>query len=108
MDDEFIAGLRRMMEGIVLHDLEEEVALIKANTPRGNLLRAKHTRRMFREHWLPDILNRDSYDTWQAKGESIDAACRRRARDILAQHQSPPLPATVEAEMEGIMRRFTH
>ena len=50
LDDELIAGLRRMMEGIQQHDLEEEVALIKANTPRGNFLKSKHTRRTFREH----------------------------------------------------------
>ncbi|HSR33883.1 MAG TPA: trimethylamine methyltransferase family protein, partial [Anaerolineae bacterium] len=43
MDDEIIAGLRRMIQGVDVHDLEEEVALIKANTPRGNFLRAKHT-----------------------------------------------------------------
>jgi trimethylamine--corrinoid protein Co-methyltransferase len=106
IDNEFIAGLRRMMEGIDVHDLDEEVELIKANTPRGNFLRAKHTRRTWREHWLPDILNRDTYETWQAKGETVDELCRRKARDILAQHQPPPLPAAVEADLERIVRRY--
>jgi trimethylamine--corrinoid protein Co-methyltransferase len=106
MDDEIIAGLRRMMQGITLHDLDEEVALIKANTPRGNFLRAKHTRRTFREHWLPGILNRDSYETWQAKGETIEQICRRKAGEFLAQHRPPPLPAGVEAELERIVRRY--
>jgi trimethylamine--corrinoid protein Co-methyltransferase len=105
LDDELIAGLRRMMQGITLHDLEEEVALIKANTPRGNFLKTKHTRRTFREHWQPAILSRDSYDVWQAKGETIEQACRRKALDILAQHQPPPLPASVEGELERIVRR---
>ena len=105
LDDEFIAGLRRMMQGIAVHDLDEEVALIKANTPRGNFLRAKHTRRTFREHWLPGILNRDSYETWQAKGETIEQICRRKAREILAEHRPPPLSAGVEAELERIVRR---
>ncbi len=106
LDDEFIAGLRRMMQGIAVHDLDEEVALIKANTPRGNFLRAKHTRRTFREHWLPGILNRDSYETWQAKNETVEQACRRKAREILAQHRPAPLPAGVEAELERIVRRY--
>jgi trimethylamine--corrinoid protein Co-methyltransferase len=105
LDDELIAGLRRMMQGIDVHDLDEEVALIKANTPRGNFLRAKHTRRTFREHWLPGILSRDSYETWQARGETIAQICQRRAQDILAQHQPPPLPAEVEGELERIARR---
>ena len=106
LDDEFIAGLRRMMQGITLHDIEEEMALIKANTPRGNFLKAEHTRRTFREHWLPGILSREPYETWQAKGVTIEETCRRKAQEILAQHRPPPLPAKVESEMERIVRRY--
>ncbi|MEJ2207478.1 MAG: trimethylamine methyltransferase family protein [Anaerolineae bacterium] len=106
LDDELIAGLRRLMQGIDLHDLEEEVGLIKANTPRGNFLKAKHTRRTFRQHWLPQILSRDSYEAWRAQGRSIEEICRDRARDILATHRPPHLPAGVEAEMERIVRRY--
>ena len=66
-----------------MHDLAEEVALIKEHTPRGSFLGAKHTRRTFREHWRPGILSRDSYETWQAKGESIEGICRlRKEREI--------------------------
>jgi trimethylamine--corrinoid protein Co-methyltransferase len=105
LDDEFIAGLRRMMEGISLHDLDEEVALIKANTPRGNFLKAKHTRRHFREHWQPSILSREAYERWLNKGESIEQICRQRAMEILEDHQAPQLPVSVEAELERIIQR---
>ena len=105
LDNEFIGGLRRFTEGIGLHDLEEEVALIKANTPRGNFLANQHTRRAFREHWQPGIFSRDAYETWSAKGENIEAICRRQALQILDEHQPPPLSAAVEAELERIMRR---
>jgi trimethylamine--corrinoid protein Co-methyltransferase len=106
MDDEFIAGLRRMMQGITVHNLDEEMALIKANTPRGNFLKAKHTRRTFREHWLPNILSRDTYERWKASGETVEQTCRRTAQDILAQHRATPLTAGVEAELERILRRY--
>jgi trimethylamine--corrinoid protein Co-methyltransferase len=105
LDDELIAGLRRLMQGIATHDLDEEIALIKANTPRGNFLKEKHTRRTFREHWLPGILSREPYEAWQAKGKTIEDICREKAEDILSQHRPPPLPAEIEAEMEHIMRR---
>ncbi|MEW5961121.1 MAG: trimethylamine methyltransferase family protein [Chloroflexota bacterium] len=105
LDNEFIAGLRRMIQGITMHDLADEVALIKANTPRGNFLKEKHTRRTFREHWRPDILSREAYETWQVKGQTIEQTCRSRAQDILAHHCPPPLPAAVEAELERIVRR---
>jgi trimethylamine--corrinoid protein Co-methyltransferase len=106
LDDEIIAGLRRMAQGITVHDLTEEMALIKANTPRGNFLGARHTRRTFREHWLPGILSRDTYETWQAKDQTIEQLCRSKAHDLLAQHRPAPLPAGVEAEMERIVRRY--
>ncbi len=106
LDDDIIAGLRRMMEGIAIHDLEEEVALIKEKTPRGNFLKARHTKQHFREHWLPNILSRDAYETWHAKGEPIAQVCRRRAAEILDQHHPQPLPAGVETELESIMRRY--
>jgi trimethylamine--corrinoid protein Co-methyltransferase len=104
LDDELAAGLRRLMEGIETHDLAEEVALIKANTPRGNFLKERHTRRTFRRHWQPAILSRDSYEAWQSKGETIEQVCRHRVRELLAQHRGPALPAEVEAELERIVR----
>lgn len=105
LDDELIAGLRRMMQGIERHDLDEEVALIMANTPRGNFLKSKHTRRTFREHWRPAILSRDAYEAWLAKGETVEDVCRRRAHEILSQHKPSPLPANVEAELERLARQ---
>jgi len=106
LDDELIAGLRRFTEGIGQHDLEEEVALIKANTPRGNFLADQHTRRTFREHWQPGIFSRDAYEAWLAKGENVEAICRRKASQILDEHQPPSLSAGTEAELERIARRF--
>ena len=106
LDDEFIAGLRRMVQGITLHDLDEEVELIKARTPRGDFIGTKHTRRTFRQHWLPGILSRDTYETWQAKGDTIEDICRQKAQDLLAQHQAPALPSGAEAEIERIARRY--
>jgi trimethylamine--corrinoid protein Co-methyltransferase len=104
-DNEVIAGLRRMIQGITLHDLDEEVALIKANTPRGNFLKAQHTRRNFRNHWQPRILSRDTYETWLAKGLTIEESCRQIAQNLLVEHRPPALPAAVEAEMERAIRR---
>ena len=69
-------------------------------------MKARHTRRTFREHWQPGILSRDTYERWRSKGETIEQICRRRAQDILAQHRSPSLPAGVEAELERIVRRY--
>jgi trimethylamine--corrinoid protein Co-methyltransferase len=105
-DNEIIAGIRRMWEGITLHDPTEEVELIKANTPRGNFMSSAHTRRNYRRHWYPEIISRDTYDTWKEKGENIEQICLRKAQEILAKHQPKPLPVEVHAELEQIMRHY--
>jgi trimethylamine--corrinoid protein Co-methyltransferase len=105
-DNEIIGALQRMIQGIDLHDVAEEVAIIKANTPRGNFLREKHTRRNYTQHWSPQILSRDAFENWSEKGLTIEESCRRKAVETLEQHPPPRLPASVEAEIERILRRF--
>ena len=82
-DNEIIAGIRRMWSGIPIHDTKDEVELIKRLTPRGNFMSTDHTRLNYRSHWYPDIISRDTYETWKEKGESISQICTRRAKQIL-------------------------
>jgi trimethylamine--corrinoid protein Co-methyltransferase len=106
LDNEFIGGLRRMVEGIRMHDLQEEIALVKDRTPKGNFLGTRHTRRAHKEHWRPEILSRETFDGWRAVGTTIADRCRERALDLLESHRPEPLPADVEAELERIVRRY--
>lgn len=106
MDDEFIGALRRMMQGIAIHDLDEEVELIKRLTPRGNFLKEKHTRKNYHEHWQPHLLNREAYDTWAIDRKTVAQKARQRAENILQQHQPKPLPVKAEAEIERILSRY--
>lgn len=107
MDAEFIGGLRRMMQGISVHDISEEVDLIEANTPRGNFLKAKHTRKHYSRHWQPELLNREAYETWEESGESLETKCLNKARQVLQEHKPAPLPVDIEAELERIIRQFS-
>jgi trimethylamine--corrinoid protein Co-methyltransferase len=105
-DNEIIAGIRRMWEGITLHDPTEEVELIKSLTPRGNFMSTAHTRKNYRCHWYPEIISRDTYDTWKKKGESIEQICQRKAQEILTNHKPEKLETRVEAEIERVMGSF--
>ncbi len=106
MDNEFIGALRRMMQGITVHDLDEEVELIKQLTPKGNFLKEKHTRKHYREHWQPQLFNRDSYDTWTVDRMTVEQKARLQAEHILEQHTPNPLPEKAEADIERILRRY--
>jgi trimethylamine--corrinoid protein Co-methyltransferase len=105
-DNEVIAGIRRMWEGITIHDPKEEVELIKSLTPRGNFMSTDHTRGNYRRHWYPEIISRDTYDTWKEKGISLDRTCNQKAIEILDSHRPAPLPSKIEAELERIMRDY--
>jgi trimethylamine--corrinoid protein Co-methyltransferase len=106
LDNEIIAGLRRLIDGFGDQNLDTEVELIKKNTPRGNFLKEDHTRQNYNQHWQPEIFSRDAYDTWQEKGTTIEDNCREKAQDIIASHKPKLLPAQIEAEMEIILRRY--
>lgn len=67
---------------------------------------ARHTKRNYRRHWYPEIISRDTYETWQEKGKTIEQICQHKALDILANHKPKPLAAEVEAEIERVVRRY--
>jgi trimethylamine--corrinoid protein Co-methyltransferase len=105
-DNEIIAGIRRMWSGISIHDPREEIELIKSLTPRGNFMSAAHTRKNYRQHWYPEIISRDTYETWKDKAEDLGQVCDRIAQDLLATHQPQSLAPEIEAELERILRRY--
>ena len=106
LDNEIIGGLRRMWQGITLHDPTEEVELIKAQTPKGNFMAAEHTRRNYKRHWYPEIFSRDTYETWEEKGETIEAICHRKAQEIVTNHNPRHLSSKIEAELERVVRQY--
>jgi trimethylamine--corrinoid protein Co-methyltransferase len=103
LDAEMIGGLRRMLQGIEIHDLAEEMAMIKRLTPRGNFLAEQHTRQHFKENWMPQLFSRDHYAAWQEKGRSLAQVVRAHTRRLLADHKPPPLPAAAEAAVRQIL-----
>lgn len=105
LDNELIAGLRRMWQGITLHDLTEEVELIKSQIPRGNFMSSKHTIKNYKRHWYPEILIRETYDTWIETGEPIKETCLNKAKKVLEDNKFYALSTDIESELETIMRK---
>lgn len=105
LDNEIIAGLHRLTDGWGDQHIDQEVELIKANTPRGHFLKEDHTRKNYERHWQPELFSRDAYETWQEKGLTIEDLCREKAVDILSSYHPESLPANVEAELEHILSR---
>ena len=109
MVDEFIAMNRRLMNGIAVDPATLAVDVVSEVGPGGDFLKTKHTARNMRKaQWRPTIFNRQGYDRWlEDGGVDLREQARRKALRLLAEHETPPLPAEVAARIDGIVDGFS-
>ena len=106
MCDEVIGQVRRMMEGIQVDKESLAIEAIKRVGPGGYFLDDQHTLTHFRENWKPGITDRNTYDTWKAKGAStMGQRAKQKIQDILENHQPQPLPAEIDEQIDKILTR---
>lgn len=75
---------------------------------QGEYLSHPSTKRLFRrEHLLPDLFPRESYEAWEAKGLGEEAMAIARVKEILSKHRPEPLPEDVGRELDDIYARAT-
>ncbi|MHB0979473.1 MAG: trimethylamine methyltransferase family protein [Thermoleophilia bacterium] len=106
--DEFIAMNRRLLNGIQVDRDTLAVAAIAETGPGGHYMTSDHTYRHMRGvQWRPTILNRYGREKWEAEG-SLDLAAKanRKAREILATHEVPALPAGLVAKADELIEAF--
>jgi len=97
--EHFVAGFEINDETLAL-DLIDEVG------PDGQHLVTQHTRDHFREHWYPQVFERDTYDNWLARGgQGLAERAAGRVDEILATHKPEPLPEDVTRRLREIVQR---
>ena len=104
--DDAIAGyIRRMLRGFEVNEETLAFELIKEVGPGGNYLLEPHTAQNFRdEFYLPDIVERMSYDAWETQEiRGMEAKAREKAERLLAEHHPRPLDAAQEREIDAII-----
>jgi trimethylamine--corrinoid protein Co-methyltransferase len=107
LDDELCGAALRIARGIEVDDDTLALDVIKGVGFSGHYLDHEHTARRFRdEHFIPDLLPREPFDTWLAGGgrSALDHA-RERVRQILADHQPRELNPVVERELDDYRRQ---
>ena len=105
LDDEICGMVLRMAGGIEVNDETLAMDAIRRVNFAGNYLAEPHTRRHFRqEHYIPRLLVREGYDTWNKDGRRtvLDQA-RDRMREILAAHQPRQLDPAVERGLQDYL-----
>jgi trimethylamine--corrinoid protein Co-methyltransferase len=106
--DEIISMNRRVLEGIEVNDDTLACDVIAAVGPGGDFLRTRHTRVHVRAlQWKPTMFNRASRANWEAEGSlDLREKARRKAIDILADHEPEPFPANVKKTMDSFVEAF--
>jgi trimethylamine--corrinoid protein Co-methyltransferase len=105
LDDEACGMALRLAEGITVDDETLALDLIRQVNFSGHYLAETHTSRHFRrEHYIPRLLVREGYETWEKEGRrtALDRA-RDRVREILAAHQPRELDPAVDTELEAYL-----
>ena len=108
VDAEAISMAHRLHQGVEARTDTLATAMFEQTGLRGEFLKLKETRRLFRsEQYLPSkLIDRGSIRAWQ-EGGSLDTFERARARvaELLTAYQRPALSPELEHNMRAIVER---
>lgn len=107
--DEIIREVRYWMEGVEVSERTLAREAIHRVEPGGGFLADDHTLKNWKwAQWRPVLIDRTRYDRWAAEGaKDMTTRANARARKILAEHQTPPLPEAAEAVIAQVLQART-
>jgi trimethylamine--corrinoid protein Co-methyltransferase len=106
IDAEGIAFARRLLQGVQIHTETLALELFEGINFKGDFLKQKITRRLFREEqYLPSsVIDRGSLRSWQAEGSKDSLArARERVQALLGAYERPALLMEKERELTEMM-----
>jgi trimethylamine--corrinoid protein Co-methyltransferase len=103
MDAEIWSLVRHFCRGIQVDDTTLALDAIREVGPGGNFLAHRHTKTHMRDLWLPQILDRRPFSTWDREKDGARQWALDRARAILRDHRPEPLPEPLQRELKRII-----
>lgn len=105
LDHTTLGMVARILDGIEVSDETLAVEVIDKIGPMGNFLFTEHTRRHFKkEHYLPEVFNRELYEGWRKSGQkSVRQVAQELAKQILKDHEPEPLDKDIEKNVLEII-----
>ena len=106
LDGEIIDSIYRVLRGVQVDELTLAKDVIHTVGPGGHFLKQRHTMQFLQaEHFLPLLASRQTRERWEQGGSrSMADQAQVRVEQLLAEHQVEALPASMEAELERIIR----
>lgn len=101
MDDEIIGMSRLIAGGVEVNEETLAVEEICNVGPGGHYLYEDHTMKWFRNHWQPTLMDRNSYEDWDAQGRlTMKDRIVKKTRDIIANYEGPASRVPEEAKKD--------
>jgi trimethylamine--corrinoid protein Co-methyltransferase len=105
--DEIIRDVRFIMDGVEVSERTLAREAIHRAKPGAGFLADDHTLDNWKwAQWRPELIDRTRYDGWVKQGgKDMTARANARARQILAQHEVPPLPEDAEQVIAEVLSK---
>jgi len=107
MDDEIIGMARVVEKGVEVSDETMGLDVIHNVGPGGHYLYEDHTMTHFRNHYMPTLMDRNSYESWVEEGsKTMKDRIIEKTRDLIENYEGPrsKVPENVDAEIEKILQ----
>ncbi len=103
LSTEPIRQTARLLKGMEVNEEHLLFDVIAKMRFAGEYLADPSTKKYFRnEHLLPKIFPRESYEAWEARGQSEEQMAIEHVKEILNTHEPEPLPEDVVREIDRI------
>ena len=99
--------IEKYAKGISFEHFEDALEAVRRIGPGGHYLGDAFTLKRFKDAFIaPEIMDYLSFEQWKVKG-SIDMAerCRRKAADIIASYEQPPMDLAVREELDAFVSK---
>ena len=107
MSNEIIGMVKRILRGVPVDAEHLAVDVIDRVGPGGHYLVEEHTLKHFRtEFWMPELLDRTNWDTWEENGsKTLRQRVREKVLDLIEHYEPEPIPVDVESQLRVIVAR---
>lgn len=106
LDDELIAMARIVEGGVEVNEETMAADVIDNVGPGGHYLYEEHTMKWFRKQWMPTLMDRNSYESWEEQGKkTLKDRVIEKTRDLVDNYEGPinKVPAKADKEIEKIL-----
>ncbi len=107
VDAEQCEMLYKLIQGPDMGGLDEAMAAVREVGPGGHFLGTAHTLAHFKSaFYMPQLLNNNSFEQWQAEGaKDTNTQGLEKARQLLKDYEPPSLDPAVDEALRDFVRR---